>query len=639
VQSDYGTFAFAKVIGEDFYSEIASGYPLNHDLAGEFIFSKAAFPAHGGNENDYVTAILMGEDRCHVKRGRAKKMVTPDFISKILNARELAVEFVQSYVDRLLELRPRIVGLTSVFQQHTAALAIARLLKSRREDLFIVFGGANCEADMGLEIMDQCEYIDAVVSGEGDLVFPELVRRMLSNEATNDLGGVFRRNHSGGHIERTKSVAESVMEMDDLPFPDYSDYISQWQLFDSKSGIEPRLLFETARGCWWGEKKHCTFCGLNGSTMKFRSKTPERALREIEHLHSVCPRAAISVVDNIIDYRYFDTFLPLLAKRNLPIELFYEVKSNLAKEQVQLLAAAKITRIQPGIESLSDQVLSVMKKGVTGFQNIQLLKWCEEFGIIAEWNVLWGFPDEDPKEYDWMSGIIPALTHLRPPGSASSIRLDRFSPNFLHASEVGLCDVKPYPSYHHVYPFSHTSLNRLAYYFSFNYEPPRHVAGYVKKCADEIRSWMEKYDESAAFYLDGGSELFVFDCRPAASSACFKLQGLAREIFRACDRTRSIESLRRHLTNSGCGDDLNQFDSILETLVKAKLIIERTGRILTLVPALTVYSDPERWKALGKALETRTGKPLQSPDGEIHIPLDSVVVIGENSRALVADVQ
>ena len=48
--------------------------------------------------------------------------------------------------------------------------------------------------------------------------------------------------------------------------------------------VVPTLLFETSRGCWWGAKSHCTFCGLNGETMAFRSKSPRRALDELEQL-------------------------------------------------------------------------------------------------------------------------------------------------------------------------------------------------------------------------------------------------------------------------------------------------------------------------------------------------------------------
>jgi radical SAM superfamily enzyme YgiQ (UPF0313 family) len=43
------------------------------------------------------------------------------------------------------------------------------------------------------------------------------------------------------------------------------------------------LLFEASRGCWWGAKHHCTFCGLNGLSMTFRSKSADRAYSEIKH--------------------------------------------------------------------------------------------------------------------------------------------------------------------------------------------------------------------------------------------------------------------------------------------------------------------------------------------------------------------
>src|SRR3954465_271775 len=46
--------------------------------------------------------------------------------------------------------------------------------------------------------------------------------------------------------------------------------------------LRPLMLIETARGCWWGAKNHCTFCGLNGETMGFRAKSADRVMTEIE---------------------------------------------------------------------------------------------------------------------------------------------------------------------------------------------------------------------------------------------------------------------------------------------------------------------------------------------------------------------
>jgi len=47
------------------------------------------------------------------------------------------------------------------------------------------------------------------------------------------------------------------------------------------------------------------------------------------------------------------------------LQLFYEVKVNLRYDQLAMLRAGGVRAIQPGIESLSNQVLRLMKKGCT----------------------------------------------------------------------------------------------------------------------------------------------------------------------------------------------------------------------------------------------------------------------------------
>src|SRR5262249_33234084 len=155
-----------------------------------------------------------------------------------------------------------------------------------------------------------------------------------------------------------------------------------------------------------GQVHHCTFCGLNGSTMTFRSKSPERAFEEIGILVERYPGLPVLVVDNIMDMRYLGTLLPRLQQLDRPVELFYEVKANLRKGQLQQLSASHVTMIQPGIESLSTPILKLMCKGVTAIQNLQLLKWCKELGIRPEWNFLCGFPGEPTREYARMAELV-----------------------------------------------------------------------------------------------------------------------------------------------------------------------------------------------------------------------------------------
>jgi hypothetical protein len=69
----------------------------------------------------------------------------------------------------------KIVGFTSTFDQNVASLTMAKLIKDLYPDLSIVFGGANYDGEMGLEYFRAFPFIDHVVVGEGEEVFPELV--------------------------------------------------------------------------------------------------------------------------------------------------------------------------------------------------------------------------------------------------------------------------------------------------------------------------------------------------------------------------------------------------------------------------------------------------------------------------------
>src|SRR5208282_1767562 len=201
---------------------------------------------------------------------------------------------------------------------------------------------------------------------------------------------------------------DRIHDMDRLPDPDYGDYFAALGRSSLGPRIKPALLIESARGCWWGAKSHCTFCGLNGSTMAFRAKSAQRVYAELVRQKSRYGIGRFLAVDNIMSYHYFRDLLPMLNEHNPGVSLFYEIKSNLKRDQVELLRDAGVLAVQPGIESLSSHVLRLMRKGVTAIQNVQLLRLCREFGIEIAWNLLYGFPGETPEDYVETAQIIAA---------------------------------------------------------------------------------------------------------------------------------------------------------------------------------------------------------------------------------------
>ena len=220
----------------------------------------------------------------------------------------------------------------------------------------------------------------------------------------------------------------------------------------------------------------------------------------------------ISAVDNILDMKYFKSFVPELASQGLNLELFYEVKANLKKDHIRLLREAGITRIQPGVESFSNKILNLMGKGVKGLQNIQLLKWCKEYGIRPFWNILFGFPGEDPEEYSRMAELLPLLTHLPAPDALGQIRIERFSPNFKYPDQLGFTNVKPYPAYFHIYPFSDDVVANLSWYFTYDYKIPQNVAEYIKPVHDQVLNWKQIHSSSDLFFIEKSVRSLCVTC-------------------------------------------------------------------------------------------------------------------------------
>ncbi len=243
---------------------------------------------------------------------------------------------------------------------------------------------------MGTELHRHFPFIDVVCSGEADHIFPEVVRRVRAGEPLFDLGGVTCRVH--GETVTSSTPQKFVSNLDDLPYPDHGDYFRAFQSSTASSVIVPEMTMETSRGCWWGQKHHCTFCGLNGLSMTFRSKSADRAYSEIKHLLSTYGDYSIFNTDNIVDIRYFNELFPRIVADGVKMQLFYETKSNLKKGQLLTFRNVGSREFQPGIESLNSHVLTLMDKGVKGIQNVQLLRWAAEMEFNVSWNIICGFP-------------------------------------------------------------------------------------------------------------------------------------------------------------------------------------------------------------------------------------------------------
>ncbi|MDX1431188.1 MAG: RiPP maturation radical SAM C-methyltransferase [Gammaproteobacteria bacterium] len=515
----------------DFLGE-ASGLGL-----GEWIFTRPGDEAGGQSRDEAYGDYVLG-------RG-----ADPAVLAKSVRLRALVPEFIEGCADGILAREPRVVGFTSTFCQTAPSLALARRLKDRVPGLRIVLGGANCEGPMGAALHRLYPWIDVIVRGEGERVVPPLFRELIGGHPVTRQPGLCIHDEQGSVVVDERH--DGGIDLEQSPLPDYDEYFSRMKRSAvlAKVGVAG-ITYESARGCWWGAKHHCTFCGLNGATMAFRSKSAERVLDEVQALSQRYRKLDFIVVDNIIDMRHVRELVPKIRELDVDYSFYYETKVNLKKRELREMSEAGIRKMQPGIESLSTTVLKLMRKGTTALQNIRFLKWCAQFDVIPDWNLLYGFPGEPEEDYEHTARLIPALTHLTPPCSMHPLCMNRFSPYHKSAREFGLRIEGPARWYGFVHDADRETLTDIAYFFDFSYDDGRRPEQYTRSCRRAVEMWQEVAEQSyrQLYFSRGPGFIQVTDKRANFPEGAYVFDGVAAETYLACERGATPERILERLS-------------------------------------------------------------------------------------------
>jgi ribosomal peptide maturation radical SAM protein 1 len=564
-------------------------------MLGDLTFSPAAFPEFQPDCDAHLRLCfreLPPDARCSGKFDDEES-----FFRVAQELRERATVFVDETAHAVLNTGARIVGCTSMYWQHTASLALLRRVQELDPSIITMLGGANCESVMGLANHRNFSWVDYLVSGEADDFIAALCKMILikGRELSHaELPfGVFGPTHrefgypvsaNGDGVPRAACRNISV-----LPPPDYDDYFRTLRSSSLAEIVHPGLLVETARGCWYGAVHQCKFCGISEIGMAYHSKQPERVIDELDQLEKRYGVSSFEVTDNILDMSYFKTVIPRLAEHRNGRTIFWETKANLKRAQVAMLAQAGVIWIQPGIESLDSRVLKLMDKGVQGSQNVQLLKWCREFGIRLSWNFLWGFPEEDDQWYSELAEKLFLLEHLQPPRVIIRLRYDRYSVYQVRAAEYGL-KLKPLPFMFLTYPVSDQEMMDLTYYFGTvknndSLRKPITRPG-VKALHQAVRKWQNKFWRGLPPILsieDDGKHLEILDTRSCAAETVTTLEGLARAVYLACDDGPSQTKLPALLEKDyGISTTAAEVDTVVADLRRRNLIIDIDRRLIAL---------------------------------------------------------
>jgi ribosomal peptide maturation radical SAM protein 1 len=583
----YLNIFFQAYIGSpDIYEAIA-----NLIMVGEWVFSEELFGEQWARSDrrkvEALDAPLLSDE---LKR--------KGILESIDHLRSMAQPFVRECLERVKWDDYSIIGFTSVFSQHVASLALARHIKQRWPDKIIAFGGANCEEEMGKALLRLFPFVDWVFNGEADLSFSQAVTQWFAGRPPAGIPGVTYRDDSQ-IIEQNSGLSP---EMNSLPYPNFEEYFMALKKWSPACLRSAPISLELSRGCWWGKKAQCIFCGLNCKTLNFRRKSPQRAEDEIKALTARYKVDRVILTDSILDMSFFKTLLPALADWGGLEELFLEAKVNLNRDQMLTLKSAGVKFFQPGIESLDSEILAHMRKGTTLLQNVQFLKWAQEYGVYPTWNLLYGFPGENAEAYQRMALLVPSIVHLCPPLDVSPVLLVRFSPLFEQNQEWGLKNIRAHAGYRSFYPFTQEDLDELAYFFDYDFDGKDFIPGYIDPLKHEVQDWKQCWKQPRppmlTFDQQPGGKVVIYDTRTPGQSHREELEGEKAMAIVACDAIRQFDSLVKEIyaKSSKKLSDTAALKCHLDELVARRFMLREGDQYLSLAMKPGLKMDvSEEW--------------------------------------------
>ena len=520
-------------------------HPPNDSYLAQMAFSKYVFPNHWlKNEEklkDYFNKNIVGNNKLKNKF-----------------AFEFYLEKTDQFYNWALEKSDwrsyDIIGFTLNYGQFLPSLAISKKIKELDPSKKIIFGGSRTTEELGKRVLETFDYIDFIVSGDG-----EEALYLLSHDYNNFrlIPGLIYR--VGNNVVLNES--ENSIDLNTLSIPSYDNFFEELSLTSAEvqqyfqySGYMP---IEISRGCWWNK---CSFCNLNLQYKRYREKSVNRTVEEIQYLSDKYKILNFQFIGNTLpakDYKELFTKIIALSK---DFNIVTEARADhLKNEDYRLLKEAGFNIIQTGIESFSNSYLKKMNKGTRVIDNIAALKFCKENEIINKYNLLIDYPNEELIDFEETKKVIKTIKQFLEPPQICYLRIMYGSPIFCNLDKFNISELE------------FTEIDKLMFPQDILEKGLCFVYSYKNNKNIDLNNWHELVnnwkieremlkiegiktqniaDKFIFYYADGGSFIKIYDKRNLNNIQIYNLNEFEREVFLSCSDIISFEKLKEKFFNN-----------------------------------------------------------------------------------------
>ena len=288
-----------------------------------------------------------------------------------------------------------ILGITSTTPTYPDSLALAKVAKDNIPDVVTLLGGIHATNDS--QACAKEPLLDFVVIGEAECTAVELVDAIMNPDMTDysNIQGLAYEDQNG-EVVFTKA-RELTPDLDDYPPPAYHLVRNLKRYKPADATTDRAMPLMVSRGC----PGLCTYCqtkDIFGTRTRFRS--PDKVLEDVRLLVNEYGLKEIHFLDDVItaNKRFCREFFSKLIEE--PYKLFLQVANGLRADMVNeetltLLRDAGLSNVGFGIETGSERVAEIIKKGISKDRVRKSVKLAKDLGLDTWGFFIIGLPGDD----------------------------------------------------------------------------------------------------------------------------------------------------------------------------------------------------------------------------------------------------
>jgi radical SAM superfamily enzyme YgiQ (UPF0313 family) len=279
------------------------------------------------------------------------------------------------------------VGITFVgsYYPYKRVKSISTAINRSKNRPFYILGGHGPAPEP--EYFLKLTQADAVVIGEGEETVLELLAAVAAHRPLHGIKGIAYRE---GNTVTVNPRRPLIQDINALPMPAYHLFPMEYYRLLRMPHIENRefcISMITGRGCTF----RCNFCYRMDEG--FRPRSNESIIAEIMLLKTNYGITYFNFCDELLmsSVKRTESICKDFIKSKLDIRWTCNGRLNYAKSGLlKLMKQAGCVFINYGIESLDDQILRNMKKGLTSSQIIKGIEATYSVGISPGLNIIFG---------------------------------------------------------------------------------------------------------------------------------------------------------------------------------------------------------------------------------------------------------